>query len=1011
MTCAICGVRIRHVAKGTGRLVLIVLVWLVAAVLSPVGSASAASGDEAKWSGVNIPAEGQAGGWMLAQGSDIQHVTMAVDGTLYAYGKGLSYTLLKSVDDGYSWSGVGQVQGSIADIAVAPNDASLVYYATSSSVYKSADAGNSFIQLPSNPGGAGSNNVEITSIDVTYFGSYLVAVGTRDIDSGDYGGVYTLDEGTSFTWADSNVGNYDVYDVALSPNFPGDRKLLAAVTDETDTLVATRVADAAWGATVGNARLDRDNSGLPTPVAVAVSADIVFPDDYDAVTGSHTLFVAIDTGGGNGDVYRVSGTVAVDINVASTYGLSNIDISSLAVSGNTSAVHLLAGAADSAQVYFSSDGGLSWAKGTKPPTGQARSCVVMAADFASSGLAYVATSGEDSAFSYTADGGTIWNQLSLIDTRVSDILDLAPSANYDQDGTLFMVTWGGQHSLWRSRSGGARWERVYAGSVADVDSISRVALSPHYGDNSQVVFLAGRIGGSPAIWRSMDGGQSFSSPWFTYDPITGVGFPIDVWVVVDDNTLFVGSYNGSQAMVYGSTNGGWTYSTAAAAGSQQLNSMAVSPGYDQDGAILVGNTSGGVYWSDQSGRAFVPLPASPPLAGNVSVAFDPQFASNHTVYAAGGSQNEGIYRFVIGTSASWVNIDSALPTGAMVGGLRVSTDGVLYATNFKVDGGMERCLVPSSPLGPRFETVVRGLADGATLTGLWLCQNRLWSVDSAHTRLLTYSDSLALPLGLLSPPDGASGVGTIVNYQIDDVVLDWEALNGATEYQWQLDHEDDFSSVPAGFEGKVNSTSAELPPLKPAITYYWRVRATQPVLSPWSSKWLFTTSLGSETAAPALICPEAGAGNVELKPIFQWSSVVGADKYELLVSSEVSFTNPLVARLGSQALPATAWQCDASLDNDTTYYWKVRAIGSGTSSAWSVVGAFTTCVSSQTHLSSTAELPPSGEVASSSPMPASSRQDTPDWAKWLMYLGSALLMITLAILITLVVLAVRMRRL
>jgi len=51
----------------------------------------------------------------------------------------------------------------------------------------------------------------------------------------------------------------------------------------------------------------------------------------------------------------------------------------------------------------------------------------MAPDFTSSGKAYAATSGPNSAFSCTTDGGTTWNQLSLIDTEISNIVDLAPS--------------------------------------------------------------------------------------------------------------------------------------------------------------------------------------------------------------------------------------------------------------------------------------------------------------------------------------------------------------------------------------------------------------------------------------------------------------------------------------------------------------------------------------------------------------------------------------------------------
>ena len=263
----------------------------------------------------------------------------------------------------------------------------------------------------------------------------------------------------------------------------------------------------------------------------------------------------------------------------------------------------------------------------------------------------------------------------------------------------------------------------------------------------------------------------------------------------------------------------------------------------------------------------------------------------------------------------------------MVGQLMASADGTLYATNFQSEGGMERSLNPTYSLSPTFETVTRGLDTGATLNGLWLHRNQLWSIDTTNSRLMTYTDSLTEPITLTSPQDKAQGIGTIINHTISHVSLDWETADGATEYQWQLDYEKDFSSVPDGYEDSTEASQAKLLTLEPATTYYWRVRATEPVLSPWSSKWSFTTSLGSGNIAPQLYSPEAGASNVELKPVFQWSAIAEANSYELLLSTEAEFANPLVAKIDTDALHTTAWQCDRTLNYNTTYYWFVRIPG------------------------------------------------------------------------------------
>lgn len=232
--------------------------FILAAVLCLAGPAerTGASTAEPRWTRVEIPAEGEAGGWTLADGSDVRHPTLAADGTLYACGKGLTYSFYKSEDGGKSWTSRSNVTDSIVDIA-APDEAGAVYYATSAAVYRSEDGGDSFELLRANPGGAGSGQIEITSLDVTRLENRrLVAVGTRDTDSGEYGGVYTLDEGEVIPgWTDTGAGSYDVYAVAFSPNYASDRQITAVVTDETETRAISKAGSNGWGAITGDAVL------------------------------------------------------------------------------------------------------------------------------------------------------------------------------------------------------------------------------------------------------------------------------------------------------------------------------------------------------------------------------------------------------------------------------------------------------------------------------------------------------------------------------------------------------------------------------------------------------------------------------------------------------------------------------------------------------------------------------------------------------------------------------------
>ena len=109
-------------------LVLLLSLISVAFFVTPV----VASPDEVKWSRVNIPADGRAGNWVLANGANIHRLAMSSDGTLYCYANpsGTSYTLFKSTDTGYNWSAIGMVTDNMTDIATAADNASIIYYAT-----------------------------------------------------------------------------------------------------------------------------------------------------------------------------------------------------------------------------------------------------------------------------------------------------------------------------------------------------------------------------------------------------------------------------------------------------------------------------------------------------------------------------------------------------------------------------------------------------------------------------------------------------------------------------------------------------------------------------------------------------------------------------------------------------------------------------------------------------------------------------------------------------------------
>jgi len=357
--------------------------------------------------------------------------------------------------------------------------------------------------------------------------------------------------------------------------------------------------------------------------------------------------------------------------------------------------------------------------------------------------------------------------------------------------------------------------------------------------------------------------------------------------------------------------------------------------------------TGEVFVSTDSGASFTQVGQKLPVSngvGAVSVAFDCDFLNNGNIYAAVDTKTtttsrERVFRFSIGGSNAWQSIAAELPQDAIMKQMCMTESCILYVVNSQPvaaasgKGGITRCINPALSI-QSWETITSGLDDGAALKGLWRTGNQLWSTDTKNVALMTLADNLSTPVVLVSPKDGTSGADT-------SITLNWQGIGGATEYEWQLDTETGFGTLPSGHTGVTSSHSVRVSALDPSETYYWRVRATRPFTSPWSSVGSFTTLVGGEGVTPVLSLPEPGALTT-LAPVFQWVPVTGADRYELLVAAENTFANPVVARAGDTALRANSWQCETSLAYNTTYFWKVRGCTATNFGDWSGVSTFTT---------------------------------------------------------------------
>lgn len=910
--------------------------------ICPVAASAGVFLPPVKWTEVPLPASGDAGDWVLAPGSDLSLLAASSDGTLYvaAESSGDDSVLYRSTDNGTSWSRIVQCSEVINCVAVASDDTGLVFYATPSAVFRSVDGGATFHSLPPLPFGTDAEYV--ASITVAgHNGTYTVVAVARSHGAAPTNAhIYLLDENPIFSlWQKIEMGDCDVLAVAALPFLNGGQRLLAVTANEAGTCLQI--------VNIGSSGYEIIPHSVTIPGLKPSYVRLAFPPSNQTGTGEVIAYLGLATGSGSGDIFRIhwplgmAGT-AESLNMAAVLGTGNSDITAILAGGIPEAPYLLTAAGG--KIYLSIDAGVTWKPVLKQPTGTSVTGFAVSPGSSREQYLFTATSGTQSALSRSSDGGWTWNQVGLIDTIVpaGGIVDMAVSLQYEDCPALFMLTRDSGYSLWQTGDDGVSWERVFSTALIGDGSFSRVAVSPQYGQKNRAVYLAGMIGDTPAVWRSFDGGNSFLT--------LGAPYVIDAWAVPGDECLVIAGYDGTNSLVCLSGNGGYFYSLPVKVGEHTLKSIVSSPAYYYDRTLLIGSTAGLVYLSSDNGTSFKQigqaLPGTTAFPGQVSVAFAPDFNDSKTIYGASDcpstdKDTNRLFSYNIARDKKWQTIDSSLPVKSIINQIMISPARVLYAANSvstinsgqDTKGGIRRTLECGS--SGTFETVALGLENGATLHGLWLAGSHLWSIDTTNTRLMTFHDTLSGPVALESPVDDAPGINP------NNVVLNWKSPAGAVSYQWQVDTDRGFSSIPENFEGNGSASSAGLPPLSLAATYYWRVRVTAPVSGPWSDTFSFHTRLGNAVIAPQLLSPAAGAVDQPACPAFQWGGIDQAEQYELVVSTDISFAAPVFAREGPEAVSGTAYQADAALESGKTYYWKVRAVGAGSYSDWSPAGVFT----------------------------------------------------------------------
>jgi hypothetical protein len=202
----------------------------------------------------------------------------------------------------------------------------------------------------------------------------------------------------------------------------------------------------------------------------------------------------------------------------------------------------------------------------------------------------------------------------------------------------------------------------------------------------------------------------------------------------------------------------------------------------------------------------------------------------------------------------------------------------------------------------------------------------------SHPRAFTTVTDAPAAIELISPQDKAVHVPRVSAYS-------WSPRSTATSYQLQIALDGDFSKVVLNDSALVETKQTLTQPLAYGTSYFWRVRGRNAGGNgAWSAVRGFTTIVASPGSV-SLVKPVDGSQDVSLSPVLAWAAQPSALMYQLQVAEDRSMSQIVV---DDSAMAATEDSLQVLLENEKTYYWRVRARNAGGDGVWSEVWSFTT---------------------------------------------------------------------
>ncbi|MFA5065759.1 MAG: hypothetical protein WC566_09890 [Dehalococcoidia bacterium] len=973
--------------------------------------------------------------------------------------------LYKSTDAGYMWlSNISNNLAAagaffpVWNIAVAPDDAKFIIAVTDGSgtpaggprmAYYSTDGGANWY----NTGLTLNANEYISCLDIARYDSADrlrdIAIGTRSITPPGQGRLLIRPYGTTFSGAWVSQGDplwTAVTSVKFSPGYNPDQTMAvvsftaagaALHLGKHDTILNTTL----WDILAGYA-------GYPVTLGTYTASTIIrtnieLPSDYIGTDLSlRGCFVNVFDISVSSAVFYISPTPTRFTITPPIQPAAGQRIYSIAYSGTNTTGILLAGEATAtsaralANVWQSSNaqatcaGCVTWLKSDslKSATGgggTGRANILLA--WSSDGsTAYCGTSSEnstmggtgslpgqwpfskllksdsdESAFQYSNDYGFAWNQIGIINTRISQLSDVA-AVEKPQDSTvlgnntLYLASLNTAgvtpsiDSVWRSTSDplGQFWERIFTLPSSDSGTILR--LAPHDTASSamsKVVVFA-----------------DLSTENITYSADTG-----NIWMTVLSGTRVKDISLRNESTMYVMDDyyvRKLTLTGAAWQTAKKLNTNLLAPAHticnpvsdsgNNKEYVFVGsegNSDTSIAWADFSAiKPQFTVLKELPEQGNVHVIADDLYNSHMNIYAGINdviTNTDGIiYRWTMDSSTNWDPLDP--PDRGFYGLCMLNS--VLYgAWNTDIDppinsSGADRTLEARVrvPPPPQWDQLIEGLPQPGSPnqveftrepTSLHISSNdynTLWAIDDTAYNFISkrgclwqFVDSVAKvgPWPTAPPPGSLIGADPVTG-RSQQVDFKWRPMKDIYGYdvliakdvnftlpltqQLQMTPIDDITGSWIVTPADQEAPSCWVAPgqLEVGRSYYWRVRASRswmgtPIHSPWSATLFFSVRPGfmvtSEYSGPTLLTPVDGVCSNCLPPIRFSWSPI---KNAGMYQFTLARDAQLTDVIVQETTTATAFELKSRLSLSTPYYWQVKAVAPVVSDP-SPVGTFT----------------------------------------------------------------------